>query len=110
MPVTCVRESRKEAADLSTPLRSGRDDNSVTTKLLISPGNAGFYPQTELSSRPERSGAERSAVCSLAFPGYEFVVILRMVLVVLIPFTVGTISTRPPQVVISSAPTMVDVV
>jgi hypothetical protein len=37
-------------------------------------------------------------------------VILRMVLVVLMPLTVGTISTRPPQVVISSAPTMVEVV
>ena len=41
---------------------------------------------------------------------YCLAVILRMVLVVLTPFTVGTISTRPPQVVISSAPTMVDVV
>jgi hypothetical protein len=35
-----------------------------------------------------------------------FVVIFWMVLVVLMPLTVGTISTRPPQVVISSAPTM----
>ena len=39
-----------------------------------------------------------------------FVVIFWMVLVVLIPLTVGTISTRPPQVLTSSAPTMVDVV
>jgi hypothetical protein len=43
-------------------------------------------------------------------PDYLFVDILRMVLVVLMPLTVGTISTRPPQVVISSAPTMVAVV
>ena len=41
---------------------------------------------------------------------FYWLVILRMVLVVLAPFTVGTISTRPPQVVTSSAPTMVEVV
>ena len=62
----------------------------------------------------ERSGAEwRWRDLRFFFsgrPGYELAVILRMVLVVLMPFTVGTISTRPPQVVISSAPTMVEVV
>ncbi len=41
---------------------------------------------------------------------YCLAAILRMVLVVLTPSTVGTISTRPPQVLISSAPTMVELV
>jgi hypothetical protein len=58
----------------------------------------------------ECSGVKRSAVSSWGCPDYELLVIFWMVLVVLMPFTVGTISTRPPQVVISSAPTMVDVV
>jgi hypothetical protein len=44
------------------------------------------------------------------YPAYELEVIFRMVFVVLMPLTVGTISTRPPHVVISSAPTIVDVV
>ena len=42
--------------------------------------------------------------------GYWLAVILRIVLVVLAPLTVGTISTRPPQVTTSSAPTIVEVV
>ena len=36
-------------------VRSGRDDNSVVAKTSFSPGNAEFYPSTELSSRPERT-------------------------------------------------------
>jgi hypothetical protein len=69
MPTTSIR-AEKETADLSTTLRSGRDDNSVAAELRISPGNGEFNPQTELSSRPERSVVERSAVRPPACPGY----------------------------------------
>src|SRR5450631_3093324 len=51
----CVRTPKKDTAGLSTTLRSGRDDNSVVAKTSFSPGNAEFYPSTELSSRPERT-------------------------------------------------------
>ncbi len=71
----------------STTLRSGRDDNSIVGinghKRIVIP-----------------------TVVELLFTCSQADVILRMVLVVLAPLTVGTISTRPPQVVISSAPTM----
>ncbi len=46
--------SSKETAGPSTPLRSGRDDNSVA--------GTSFRRPTNLSSRPERSGVEGPAV------------------------------------------------
>jgi hypothetical protein len=59
-------------------------------------------------------GSYLSAVADLStggnLRGYVVAVILLIVLVVLTPFTVGTISTRPPQAVTSSAPTIVEVV
>jgi len=48
-----------ETAGPSTPLRSGRDDNSVAGSNILAESLAGT---TELSSRPERSGVEGSAV------------------------------------------------
>jgi hypothetical protein len=60
--------------------------------------------------------APQGAGTRLRFPqgrvpiGYWLDVILRIVFVVLAPVSVGTISTRPPQVATSSAPTMVDAV
>jgi hypothetical protein len=45
----------RKTADLSTTLRSGRDDNSVATKSPSFPGNTDSCLQTELSSRPERT-------------------------------------------------------
>jgi hypothetical protein len=53
------------------------------------------------------STSNGKAVCVAERKSYWFAVIFWMVLVVLTPITVGTISTRPPQVVTSSAPTMV---
>jgi hypothetical protein len=78
-------------------------------------GSRGICSSADLSWKcfsTERSAAEWRDLRFFfsGYPGYELAVILRMVLVVLMPFTVGTISTRPPQVVISSAPTMVAVV
>ncbi len=49
-----VCENSARTADLSTPLRSGRDDKFVKWfEIKVA---------TNLSSRPERSGVERSAV------------------------------------------------
>jgi hypothetical protein len=51
----CLRDNwKREAADLSTLLRSG--------EMPIHLGNADPRFENELSSRPERSGVERSAV------------------------------------------------
>ena len=47
-------ESRKKPQVPATTLRSGRDDNLVGTRKMV--------PPTELSSRPERSVVEGSAV------------------------------------------------
>jgi hypothetical protein len=59
----------RRLASRSRPPGSGRlrrapVEITVPLQLMIScsSGNAEFYPQTELSSRPERSVVERSAV------------------------------------------------
>ena len=55
----------RETADPSTPLRSGRDDNSLGSRKLVPAtelGSRESVPSTELSSRPERSEVEGSAV------------------------------------------------
>jgi hypothetical protein len=57
-------ENREETADLSTTLRSGRDDKFVLGKLTIFRATQAASGSTNLSSRPERSVAERSAVSS----------------------------------------------
>ncbi len=58
----CVRTGR-ETAGPSTPLRSGRDDNSVARKWSHKVvGQVHVNGPTELSSRPERSGVEGPAV------------------------------------------------
>jgi hypothetical protein len=48
-----------ETVALSFVIPSEAEGSAV---LRIFPGNAEFYPQTKLSSRPERSVVERSAV------------------------------------------------
>jgi hypothetical protein len=48
-------ELEKETADLSTPLRSGRDDKFVYGVGMISPWKRGHLLATNLSSRPERT-------------------------------------------------------
>jgi hypothetical protein len=50
-------ESGKETADLSTPLRSGRDDKFVLGRLRFFQSMAALNSSTNLSSRPERSGS-----------------------------------------------------
>jgi hypothetical protein len=57
-------ENREETADLSTTLRSGRDDKFVLGKLTIFRATQAASGSTNLSSRPERSVVERSAVSS----------------------------------------------
>jgi hypothetical protein len=57
-------ENREETADLSTTLRSGRDDKFVLGKLTIFRAKQAASGSTNLSSRPERSVVERSAVSS----------------------------------------------
>ena len=57
-------ENREETADLSTTLRSGRDYKFVLGKLTIFQATQGVSGSTNLSSRPERSVVERSAVSS----------------------------------------------
>src|ERR1700744_4174976 len=52
----------------STALRSGRDDKVVTVAELIFHGKKARHIATTLSSRPERSAVERSAVY---FPGFH---------------------------------------
>ena len=87
-------------------------DPSASLGMTILFGNGKYSFQDELSSR---QGGTAKVVplykAMLSAPSrYCFAAILRMVLVVLTPSTVGTISTRPPQVDISSAPTMVELV
>jgi hypothetical protein len=58
-------EAKRKTADLSTALRSGRDDKFVAQMfcLLTMPSsNYAVDCLTNLSSRPERSAVERSAV------------------------------------------------
>jgi hypothetical protein len=57
-------KNREETADLSTTLRSGRDDKFVLGKLTIFRATQAASGSTNLSSRPERSVVERSAVSS----------------------------------------------
>jgi hypothetical protein len=53
-----VRETRKETADLSTTLRSGRDDNFVAAKITYFPWKRGIQSSNKIviSTGAQRSG------------------------------------------------------
>ena len=63
-----LRENRKkETADLSTALRSGRDDKFVGRWMTFFPRKIVAIFVTNMSSRPEHSAVERSAVSFFLF-------------------------------------------
>src|SRR5258708_32271521 len=59
--VVLPKENHMQLAEAATlDRKSGEAEGSAVPRT--SPANAEYYSQTELSSRPERRGAERSAV------------------------------------------------